>query len=465
MPKKRWTPEKVIEELKRTRQDGPKMHPQLDAAARRYFGSVRAALDAAGLPCGKRPPPYNDWSKQTVVDAIRQRHNDRESLWRTNREDPSLYSAGKRLFGTWTKARAAAGLPKPTRDFYSPDEVCMKIIELYERELPLAFSSHNDEKLRRSARKHFGGWRGAVKSLGLESELPRQWTEQNVLEAIRERRAAGHCLYKTHAEDKSLFAAAVKRFGDWQKALKAAGLDVKTREKWSKDKVIERLRALGTKFPGENIRNIDSNLAHAAARRFGTLGKAIEAAGIEPPRRRWTEDRIISAIQERYIAGEPQHIEGLGDIPLAQAAKRRFGTWAAAVEAAGLVDRITVRKPLRYWTADDVIAEIQKWHTEGHEFKDVWTHYTALVNAARRHFPTWRAAMEAAGFQCGRRNWDQPTIIREIQIRHRAGKSLTSDHPDNINLAAASIRYFGSWTAAKQSAGVPSKQTQRKVAS
>ncbi len=465
MPRKHWSKAKVIDELRRTRKDGPKVNPRLDAAARRHFGSLRAALEQANLPCGKKPPPYYDWSKQSVVDAIRKRRRDGESLWRTNREDPALYAAAKRLFGTWTKAREVAGLPKPAPDFYSPDEVRMKIIELYERELPLAFSSHNDEKLRRSARKHFGGWRGAVKSLGLEGELPRQWTKQTVLDAIRERRAAGHRLYKTHIEDKGLFTAAVKRFGNWQNAMNAAGLDVKTRQRWSKDKVIERLRALGSKYPGENIRNIDSNLAHAAARRFGSLGKAIEAAGIEPPRRRWTEDRIISAIQERYIAGEPQHIEGLGDIPLAQAAKRRFGSWAAAVEAAGLADRIVVRKPLRYWTAEDVIAEIQKWHAEGHAFKDVWTQHAALVNAARRHFPTWRAAMKAAGFECGRRNWDQPTIIREIQQRYRSGKSLTSDHPDNINLAAASIRYFGSWTAAKQSAGVPTKQTQRKVAS
>ena len=91
----------------------------------------------------------------------------------------AAYEAAKRHFGTWTVARAAAGFPKPIREFYSPDEVRLLIIDLYERELPLTFGSHRDENLRRSAIKHFGGWRKAVESLGLESELPKRWTKQS----------------------------------------------------------------------------------------------------------------------------------------------------------------------------------------------------------------------------------------------------------------------------------------------
>ncbi len=37
MPKKLWSKERVVAELKQHRQDGPRMHPQLDAAARRHF--------------------------------------------------------------------------------------------------------------------------------------------------------------------------------------------------------------------------------------------------------------------------------------------------------------------------------------------------------------------------------------------------------------------------------------------
>ena len=286
MARRIWSPEKVIEELQRTRRDGPRANRKLDDAARRHFGSLRAALIVAGLPCGRPPRSHGGWSKDAVIEAIRERHRRGKSLWRTNREDRALYEAGKRWFGTWTNARAAAGHPKRESPFYSADEVRMAIIELYERELPLKFASHRDERLRRSARKHFGGWRAAVKSLGLESELPKRWSEQGVIDAIRHRRAAGHLMYKTCAEDKSLFRAGIKYFGSWESALRAAGINETARQRWNDKKVIERLKTLSARFPGESIRRHDSNLTHAAAKRFGTLAKALEAAGVHAKRKR-----------------------------------------------------------------------------------------------------------------------------------------------------------------------------------
>ncbi|WP_442511683.1 hypothetical protein SH528x_003393 [Novipirellula sp. SH528] len=280
MPKQHWTPEKVIEELRRVRRDGPRANRKLDDAARRCFGSVRAALEVAGLPCGRRPTTNNGWSKDTVIEAIRERHRNGESLWQTHHDDRGLYEAGKRCFGTWTAARAAAGFPKPTREFYSPDEVRLAIIDLYERELPLTFASHRDSNLRRSAIKHFGGWRKAVESLGLGSELPRRWTKQSVVDAILERRASGHWLFKTCSEDKRLFRAGIKHFGSWEKALQAAGIHETARQRWNEEKVIARLRMLNAKHPGDKVRRHDSNLACAAEKRFGTLAKALQAAGL-----------------------------------------------------------------------------------------------------------------------------------------------------------------------------------------
>ncbi len=280
MPKKHWTPEKVIEELKRTRRNGPRANRKLDDAARRCFGSLRAALEVAGLPCGRRPTTNGGWSKDTVIQAIRERHRSGENLRQTHIDNRGLYEAGKKHFGSWTTARDAAGFPVPTRDFYSPDEVRLAIIDLYERELPLTFCSHRDMNLRRSAIKHFDGWRKAVESLGLGSELPRRWTKQSVVEAIVERRASGHRMFKTCAEDKSLFRAGIKYFGNWEKALQAAGINETARQRWNEEKVIERLRMLIAKHPGEKIRRHDSNLVYAAEKRFGTLAKALQAAGL-----------------------------------------------------------------------------------------------------------------------------------------------------------------------------------------
>ncbi len=324
MPKKVWSKDRVLAELKRCRQNGPKANPHLDAAARRYFGSLRAALKIAGLPCGKRPPPYHEWSQSLVISAIRRRKRSGQSLERTSFEDPSLYSASKRLFANWTAACAAAGYPKPKREFYSADEVQLRIIEMYERELPLTYSAHNDVKLRQSARKHFGSWRGAVQSLGLGSEMRRLWTDQAIIEAILYRRAASMSLYKTYREDRALFSAAVKHFGNWQAALAAAGLNGRVHQRWSKQRVIERLQELAKTCRVQNVRKIDVNLALAATRHFDSLGKALEVAGAQSLSKRWTNAQIITAIRSRYITGGPNHLEGLGDTRLAQVDARAY---------------------------------------------------------------------------------------------------------------------------------------------
>jgi hypothetical protein len=278
MPRRIWTPDRVVEELKRTRCDGPRANRKLDDAARRYFGSVRAALEVAGLPCGQPERRTTGWSKEAVVEAIRQRHRNGESLLRTNRDDRALYEAAKHWHGSWAAALAAAGFPRPSRDYYTADEVRLRIIELYERELPLTCTAHNDPKLRRSCRKHFGGWRKAVESLGLGNELRRMWTPQKVIEAIVRRRAEGYDLSATRFEDHGLFVAGRVRFGSWNKALVAAGIDAVLREQWDEEKVLARIRQLVSEIPVERIRSVDSKLTSAAERRFGSIRKAVEVA-------------------------------------------------------------------------------------------------------------------------------------------------------------------------------------------
>jgi hypothetical protein len=126
--------------------------------------------------------------------------------------------------------------------------------------------------------KHFGGWRKAVESLGLGSELRRMWTPQKVIEEIVRRRAEGYDLSVTCYEDHGLFVAARIRFGSWNKALVAAGIDAVLREQWDEEKVLTRIRQLIHEVPIDRIRSVDSKLTSAAERRFGSIHKAVEVA-------------------------------------------------------------------------------------------------------------------------------------------------------------------------------------------
>lgn len=457
MPKQVWTKEKVIADLKRFRKDGPRMNLKLDEAAKRYFGSVRAALKAAGLPCGKRPPPYHSWSKELVIDAICQRDREGKSLDSINRDDPSLYAAGKRLFGNWTAARKVAGFPSVEPDFYTADEVQLRMIELYERELPLTFGSHRDFKLQRSAKKHFGGWKKAAKSLGLDRETRRTWTDQAVIDGIHLRRASGKNLFTTHKEDKALFCAAVARFGNWHNALKAAGMDRPTRERWSEERIIERLQELAAASDVKSVSRADRNLRHAAWRRFGSLEKAIEIAGAMTLSKRWTKERVIQSIHSRFAEVGPIPIAGLGDHRLSNLAWKYFGSWDDAVKAAGLADRIPVRVPPKRLSRGVVIRIIQQGHAAGISLPNLAKQEPGLASSARKHFGQWRRAVEAAGLEPSHRIWSREMIIAEIEQRLSGGRSLRSGDRANIRVSAAAARHFGSWTAALQAAGVPTK--------
>ena len=459
-----WTRVKVIEGLRQTRGRGLAVPSTLNAAAIREFKTIRLACKAAGVRCLTNAPPHCNWIPTKVIDAIRTRHTAGHDLRSTCREDPALYAAAKRLFGTWTDAREAAGFPVPRPVQLSADEVKRRIRRLHRCGTSFSNMRVNDPDLYRSAKRCFGSLSEALRAVGLEASPQRRWSKQRVVKAIQVRHSEGKELNRTWYEDKPLFRAAVTWFGNWEPAMLAAGFEPIKRERWSKRRVIERLRTWRDRTRDTNLAESDPNLAAAARRLFGTLGEAYKAAEIEATPRRWTQTRVITEIQERYVRGEPRHIQGLGDIRLANAAKQHFESRAAAVNAAGS-PRIPIAKPLKRWNRAKVIKAIQRATLNGVCLSDISKSDQGLYNAAKTHFGTWRSALMAAGIPPSRRQWSEREIVDEIRQRQRDGRSLSSGHPDNTNLAAAAARYFGSWTAALTAAGAKKDQAQRKVAS
>jgi hypothetical protein len=450
-----WTKEKVISELRRIRKDRTKSSDSVNAAARHLFGSLRAALEEAGLPCGRNGRPIKKWTKELVIHEIRQRATDRKKLRKTSYEDKPLHASARRYFGSWGRAVEAAGISLSEQDyFYSSDEVQLKIVELYERGDSMRLNSHKDKKLKRSVIKHFGTWSRAVKSLGLDAELQRRWTDQKVIDAIRHRWADGRDLARTRFEDPGLVGAASIRFGGWAKALEAAGFEGQFRRKWTDGEILDSIRGLISKDPDASISILDRNLADLARNRFGSLAQAKAEANGTQLIEHWGRRSVISEIKRRYQAGEPSCTKGFGDPKLAKAAWRIFGSWSKAVEAAGLSDQIIVPKPPRYWNENDVIALIRKYHLEGHSFSMMITWKKSLLDAANRFFGSWSNAVHAAGFEMPNRKWSRDVVVAEIQARINSERSLSTYDTDNINLVAAGRRYFGSWKNAIKAAGV-----------
>jgi len=160
----------------------------------------------------------------------------------------------------------------------------------------------------------------------------------DVLSEIRRRAAAGHPLNSGANRGDWLYAGAVSFFGSWGKAVEAAGFryDRVMLRGLSREEVLRRLRALVR--TGEPVLTIEHpQLRQAAGNYFGSWKEALAAAGADPKNgRKWTKATVAAAIRRDLEQGLP--VNSLAVVRrnegLYAAGRRRFGSWAAAVEAA-----------------------------------------------------------------------------------------------------------------------------------
>jgi hypothetical protein len=155
-----------------------------------------------------------------------------------------------------------------------------------------------------------------------------------VVEAIQARHRQGFAMANVGKCDRALAGAAVRRFGSWRRAMEAAGLEP-AQKKWSKDRIIFELRVVHhTRKAGAEKRG--KLLEGAAIRYFGSMRAAYAAAGIDPDYNKWSKQRVIEAIQDRYVTGLSSRRNECEDRSLVSAATRHFGHWDSALVAAGL---------------------------------------------------------------------------------------------------------------------------------
>ena len=161
--------------------------------------------------------------------------------------------------------------------------------------------------------------------------------------------------------------------------------------------------------------------------------------------RRTAED-VIAELQQR--AAQSRSLgsgENRGDW-LYAAAVKRFGSWGAAVEAAGFDYAAIKPRPV---TADEVLARLRDIAAVG---ESLWgKDHPDLAYLAQRHFGNWTAALGAAGLAAPSKvRWTPERVIERIRADKNAGLSLRSSAviSRDPNLYAAARRRFGSWKGA-----------------
>jgi hypothetical protein len=189
------------------------------------------------------------------------------------------------------------------------------------------------------------------------------------------------------------------------------------------------------------------------------------------PRRVWTREKLIEHIRELHAQGADMSAAATmrRDSSLFASARSRshFGSWSAAIAAAGL-DYDGIRRIHHRWSRDEIVRQIRAHYEDGQdllapEFKDKYRDLY-LAACSQRYFRSWRNAIVAAGLDHEKMRekyvWTQDRILRTIREMHREGERLSWSHIEEscpgIYRAARRPENFGSWRNALTVAGVRS---------
>lgn len=316
--------------------------------------------------------------------------------------------------------------------------------------------------------------------------MRRKWSKEKIIDEILklEKRGSKLNLNYIKSTNRPLYAASVSYFGGWKVATEAAGLDYEkiiTLKSWSKEKIIEEIKALhkeGEELNAANVRRVNPPLIAAvdSKRYFNSWGDAVKAAGFDYNKikklREWTKDKIVSEILKLKESGAPLNPQAVREYynPLLIAAckKHHFGSWQNAIEAAGLdYDEINKYSDRTQWTKELILREIKKLNSRGEnlQYINIKENFHALCSAAVREFENWGNAVEAAGIDYDKFRtrkepfyWTKEKIVDEILELYEKGEDLSytnmKDKYNSLVMASVKPRLFNGWRYAVDAAGV-----------
>lgn len=180
-------------------------------------------------------------------------------------------------------------------------------------------------------------------------------------------------------------------------------------------------------------------------------------------KRIWQQEMIIEHILARHGRERlNSHYYATTYPDVHAAADRLFGSWKAAIEAAGL-DYSKIRR-YQKWTRERVISQIRKAHKQGKPINSIamQNNNKALYMAAIKRFDNWENAVSAAGINYRnirkRRLMDTDEIKQEIMQLYRNGVSLsyTNMRENYQYLLAVGMKKLGggSWALARLECGI-----------
>jgi hypothetical protein len=194
----------------------------------------------------RQPPHWEPvWSREYMIDYLIYKHQRGEDLapWSIYQNEPAVHGNIKKYFGSYRAAIEAAGIDYrqirviDLTERWTPAKVLERIRKLHQKR-PLTSTGdirRRDSRLYDRCHRYFGGCVPAVEAAGipyvrLTARRSRQWTKQTVLHTIQVLGNSGSSLRKAalstqlDGQTEILLATADQYFGSWDDALRAAGI-------------------------------------------------------------------------------------------------------------------------------------------------------------------------------------------------------------------------------------------------
>jgi hypothetical protein len=204
-------------------------------------------------------------------------------------EHPHLYDQGVWIFGDWNKALLAAGFdPDRMRKqgLWDDKRIIKEIRTMRNRSLPLyaRYALKNHAKLFSAARRQYGSWSTALIAAGINAKQASGKLHKSPLGVLR---ALRDTLERHSADDipEVLKLQAEHYFGSLRNAIVALKKDRRLSRGWNKPKILNILSRMHRSKTGLAFAKARRNypaLVRAAENYFGSWGKALHAAGIDP---------------------------------------------------------------------------------------------------------------------------------------------------------------------------------------
>lgn len=267
---------------------------------------------------------------------------------------------------------------------------------------------------------------------------------------------------------------------------KAGGLELPHGEPlWTLEYALDRLWASyekGLPIYHSAVFRRDPMTMRLFSARIGSYDNALKWLGLNPedirrvPIPMKSKKEAINAIVRRKRFNLPLNLKSLrhgknADVHLYYGAVKTFGSWEAAITAAGM-DYDLIRMKPKYATPERVLGEIMRRRKIGLLLNTAEIYGgknkksdPALRRKACEFFGSWKKTLAAAGIRYRdvapvrhRRYPTKESVIREIQRRQRAGLPIRScdlqaGAQADIALVKSAKRFIGRWSLAVERAG------------